>query len=66
MTIEKAIGILQMENELLTFDPNTGDEIPYEFLNDLNRDCYDAHVFLIELLENHFREVKKKIELVEE
>ena len=52
MNRKQVIETLEMENELICFNPLTGEEIPLEFVNDLNRKCYHAHTSAIELIKN--------------
>lgn len=52
MNRKQVIEILKMENELICFNPLTGEEIPLEFVNDLNRKCYDAHCRAITFIQN--------------
>lgn len=49
--IEKAIETLKAENELILFDPNTGELGTYEQLNEFNQDCYTGHIVAISALE---------------
>ena len=51
MKIEKAIEVLKMENELMQFDPNTGEDYPIELQNQDNQDLYKANLIAIEALE---------------
>ena len=53
--IEKAIENLKMENELMQFDPNTGEDYPIELQNQDNQDMYNANLVAIEALENQER-----------
>lgn len=51
MEIQKIISALKGENELMLFNPSTGEmEIP-EMLNETDRSFYDAHIAAIEELE---------------
>lgn len=52
MNRKQVIEILKMENELICFNPLTGEEIPLEVVNDLNRKCYDAHCRAITFIQN--------------
>ena len=52
MDRKQVIETLKMENELICFNPLTGEEIPLEYVNDLNRNCYDAHQEAIRLINN--------------
>lgn len=52
MNRKQVIETLKMENELVCFNPLTGEEIPLEYVNDLNRNCYDAHQEAIRLINN--------------
>ena len=49
---KQVIETLKMENDLICFNPLTGEEIPLEYVNDLNRSCYDAHQEAIRLINN--------------
>lgn len=49
--IEKAIEVLQMENELMQFNPNTGENYPIELQNQDNQDLYKANLIAIQALE---------------
>ena len=53
------INTLQMENGLILYDPMTGRDKEYSFLDDLNKKCYDAHNKIIEILS-----ILKKLEEV--
>jgi hypothetical protein len=50
MKIEKAIETLKMENELMQFDPNTGEDYPIELQNQDNQDLYKANLVAIKAL----------------
>ena len=50
MNRKQVIETLKMENDLICFDPLKGEEIPLECVNDLNRNCYDAHQEAIRLI----------------
>lgn len=52
MNRKQVIETLEMENDLICFNPLTGEEIPLEYVNDLNRKCYDAHQEAIRLINN--------------
>ena len=52
MNRKQVIEFLKMENDLICFNPLTGEEIPLEFVNDLNRKCYDAHCRAITFIQN--------------
>lgn len=52
MDKKQVIETLEMENDLICFNPLTGEEIPLEYVNDLNRSCYDAHQEAIRLINN--------------
>lgn len=43
MNRKDVIEVLKMENDLITFNPLTGEEIDVRCLNDLNKKCYIAH-----------------------
>ena len=49
--IERAIEVLKMDNDLMEFDPNTGEEIPIESQNELNQCAYKANLIAISALE---------------
>jgi hypothetical protein len=49
--IEKAIEVLKMENELMQFDPMTGEIEPIELQNQDNQDLYNANLIAISVLE---------------
>jgi len=49
--IEKAIEVLKMENELMQFDPMTGEIEPIELQNQDNQDLYNANLMAISALE---------------
>lgn len=55
--IEKAIDALKMDNALMEFDPNTGEERPIEFQNELNQCTYKANLLAISALE---KQIPKK------
>ena len=50
MKRKDVIEVLKMENDLITFDPSTGEEIDVKYLNELNKKCYIAHEEAIEFL----------------
>lgn len=50
MNRKDVIKVLKMENDLITFDPHTGEEIDVRCLNDLNKKCYIAHEEAIDFL----------------
>jgi len=50
MNRKDVIKVLKMENDLITFDPMTGEEIDVKCLNELNKKCYIAHEEAIEFL----------------
>ena len=52
MNRKQVIETLKMENELICFNPLTGEDIPLECINDLNKNCYDAHQEAIRLINN--------------
>ena len=52
MNRKQVIDTLKMENDLICFNPSTGEEIPLEYVNDLNKNCYDAHQEAIRLINN--------------
>lgn len=51
MNRKEVIDILKMENELMTYDPRSGEDFSPECLNDIDKKCYDAHIEAIKLLE---------------
>ena len=51
--IDKTIKILEGENDLILFDPMTGESKTVSALDDFNRDCYFAHVFCIHCLRRY-------------
>ena len=51
MKLKKAIVALKMENELMQFDPNTGEDYPIELQNQDNQDLYKANLMAISALE---------------
>ena len=60
MNIEKAIETLKMENELMQFDPNTGEDYPIELQNQDNQDLYNANLIAIEALEKQVPKEAKR------
>lgn len=60
MNRKQVIETLKMENELICFNPLTSEEIPLECVNELNRNCYEAHQEAIRLIKNSI-----PIELIE-
>lgn len=50
MNRKDVIEVLEMENDLITFDPATGEDIDVRCLNELNNKCYIAHEEAIEFL----------------
>lgn len=50
MEVTEVIETLKMENELILFNPSTGDILTLNNINDLNKECYLAHEKAIELL----------------
>jgi len=61
--IEKAIDALKMDNDLMEFDPNTGEERPIESQNELNQCVYKANLLAISALEKQIAKKPKKIKL---
>ena len=55
--IERAIEVLKMDNDLMEFDPNTGEERPIESQNELNQCAYKANLLAISALE---KQIPKK------
>ena len=64
MNRKQVVETLEMENELICFNPLTGEEILLECVDDLNRNCYDAHQEAIRLINNSIpiEWIKKQIE----
>lgn len=64
MNRKQVIETLEMENELICFNPLTGEEIPLEYVNDLNKNCYEAHQEAIRLINNSIpiEWIKEKLE----
>lgn len=56
MTEQEAIEVLKMENELMQFDPITGDDNPIEFQNQDNKDLYEANLLAIEAIEKQMND----------
>lgn len=52
MNRKQVIETLKMENDLICFNPLTGEEIPLDYVNDLNKNCYNAHQEAIRLINN--------------
>lgn len=50
MNIQKAIQALKCENELMLFNPTTGEVGNKYRLTDLDRDFYEAHEFCVKML----------------
>ena len=48
---ERAIETIKMENELMQFDPMTGEDYPIELQNRDNQDLYNANLVVISALE---------------
>jgi hypothetical protein len=61
MKIEKAIEVLKMENELMQFDPMTGEIEPIELQNQDNQDLYKANLIAIQALEKQVAKKPKDI-----
>ena len=59
--IEKAIETLKMENELMQFDPLTGEIQPIEFQNKDNQDLYKANLIAMQALEKQVAKKPKDI-----
>jgi hypothetical protein len=55
--IKRAIEALKMENALMKFDPNTGEDYPIELQNQDNQDLYKANLIAISALE---KQIPKK------
>lgn len=52
MSRKNVIEVLKMENDLILFNPLTGEEISPGELSELNKLCYDAHLEAIQMLNN--------------
>lgn len=50
VTINHCIEILELENELICTNQRTGETVPPYKLNDINRECYHAHIDAIKCL----------------
>ena len=50
MKREEIKSTLEFENEMMLFDPTTGEKIFPEELNETNKKCYDAHKAVIAFL----------------
>ena len=61
MSDQDVIKTLSMENDLMLFDPNTGEEKSYKSLNELDKECYCAHLMAIKAIKEN-QELKKKEE----
>ena len=48
---KQVIEIFKMENELMKFNPDTGEKKPIELQNEDNQDLYKANLVAIEVLE---------------
>jgi len=48
---KQVIEIFKMENELMEFDPSTGEKKPIELQNEDNQDLYKANLVAISALE---------------
>jgi hypothetical protein len=59
--IEKAIEVLKMENELMQFNPMTGEIEPIELQNQDNQDLYKANLIAIQALEKQIAKKPKDI-----
>lgn len=64
MTREETIQILTMENDLMLFDPDTGEEKSYESLSEADQKCYSAHLAAIKAIKEN-QELKNKIRELE-
>lgn len=58
MEIEEAIRILEQENQILLFDPITGETGPLWLENQQTQDCYNAHLLAISALEGKIKNKK--------
>lgn len=61
MSVKDVVSTLEMENDLMLFDPDTGETSTPEMLNDINRECYKAHKEAIRLLNSLSDSEKKPI-----
>lgn len=52
MSKKNVIDVLKMENDLILFNPATGEDIPLGAVNELNMRCYNAHLEAIQMLNN--------------
>ena len=52
MNKQEAIKVLAMENDLMQFNPNTGEDRPIEFQSKDNQDLYQANLLAITALEH--------------
>jgi hypothetical protein len=59
--IERAIEALKMENELMQFNPMTGEIKPIELQNQDNQDLYKANLIAIQALEKQ-QKIKECLE----
>lgn len=72
MNRKDVIKVLKMENDLITFDPLTGEEIDVRCLNDLNKKCYIAHEEAIDFLRQSIpiewieKEIKRTTDITDE
>lgn len=64
--IEKVIGALKMDNALMEFDPNTGEEKPIESQNEFNQYMYKANLLAISALEKQIAEKIEKDIVIDE
>ena len=55
MTYKKAIDVLKMENDLMQFNPMTGETVPIEFYNKDNKELYEANLLAIDALEKQIK-----------
>ncbi len=61
--IEKAIDALKMDNALMEFDPNTGEERPIESQNELNQYAYKANLLAISTLEKQIPKKPQEVDV---
>lgn len=57
---QEVIKILSMENDLMLFDPDTGEEKRYQSLNSADKKCYCAHIMAIKAIKEN-QELKKRV-----
>lgn len=57
MTYQKAIDVLKMENDLMQFNPMTGDIVTIGFYNKNDKELYEANLLAIDALEKQANEL---------